>query len=285
MSQKVFYNGQIEDAKKFSYLLNNRAFRYGDGLFETIRVYNGRPLFKELHHKRLTAGLSVLKIKAPEADALYFFDTLQNIIAAQNIKSGGRIRYSVWRTSGGYYTPNSDCGVSLVEAQHLPQNAFELNEKGFLISIYKEITKPCTLLSPFKNPYAQLHVMAGMHKREPGWETVLINQQNNLCEGISSNIFILKDNILLTPAPDQACVKGIMRQVIIENLAAVLNLKTIETQISELDLQNADEVFFTNAIQGVRWALGFEKKRYYNTLSRKITGVLNEFAKDYNTSR
>lgn len=285
MNQKVFYNGQIEDAEKLSLLLNNRAFRYNDGLFETIRIYNGKPLFVERHHKRLSEGLSVLKIKAPEADASLFLERINSLITAQNISAGGRIRYSVWRAAGGYYTPASDEAVSLVEAQLLAQNAFELNEKGGLICIYKEITKPFTLLSSFKNPYSQIHVMAGMYKREPGWETVLINQQNRLCEGISSNIFVLKNNTLLTPSLDQACVKGIMRQVIIENISALLNLHVKETHIDESDLLEADEVFFTNAIQGVRWALGFEKKRYYNVVSRKISAVLNEFVKESATTR
>jgi len=285
LNQNVFYNGQIEDAEKLSVLLNNRAFRYGDGLFETIRVFNGKPLFVELHHKRLSEGLSFLKIKAPEADASLFLERINNLITVQNIRAGGRIRYSVWRTAGGYYAPDSDEAVSLVEAQPLPQNAFELNEKGSLICIYKEITKPFTQLSSFKNPYAQLHVMAGMYKREAGWETVLINQQNKLCEGLSSNIFVLKNNTLLTPSLDQACVKGIMRQVITEKISALLNLKVEETQIDECDLLEADEVFFTNAIQGVSWALGFEKKRYYNAVSRKILTKLNEFVKESATSR
>lgn len=278
MKKIILLNGVIEAFSLHESLLNNRAFRYGDGLFETIRVCNGKPLFAELHYKRLTEGLSMLKIRSKEADSFEFFiNNLYCVIEKNNISEGGRIRYNIFRNSGGFYKPMTNEGISLVEGESIENNLYELNEQGILVNIFEDILKPINILSPYKNTNALIHVMAGLKNQDINYESVLLNEQKNICEGVSSNIFIFKNNILYTPALNQGCVKGIMRLIIIENLSKALNIKVVETNLKQDLLHTAEEVFLTNVIQGVKWILGYEKKRYYNSLSKKLIFILNDF--------
>jgi len=278
VSKKIIVNGVIEDAVKYNILLINRAFRYGDGLFETIRVYNGFPLFAELHYKRLTDGLSFFKINAPEIhDFALFYNNLIEIIKANNINSGGRIRYTVCRASEGFYKPLSDRSLSIIEAAVIENNTYLLNEKGLLVFIYDDVLKPINKLTRYKNPFAFLHVLASQYQTESNYEILLLNEQNNICEGINSNIFILKNKVLYTPHLEQACVNGIMRQLIIQYISKLMHIEILETTINRTDLLDADEILFTNVVQGVKWAMGFDKKRYYNTFSKSLIENINNF--------
>jgi len=278
VAHRIIVNGVIEEAVKYNILLNNRAFRYGDGLFETIRVCNGVPLFADLHHKRLTEGLSLFKIDAPEIDDFaFFYNNLIEIIKSNGIKSGGRIRYSVSRASEGFYKPQSDKSLSIIEATEITDNLYKLNEKGLLVFVYEEILKPINILCQYKNPYAFLHILASQFQKESHHEICLMNEKNNICEGISSNIFIVKNNILYTPHINQSCINGIMRQVIIQFISKILDTEVVETSIVKFDLADADEIFFTNVIQGVRWVMGFEKKRYYYKFSKLLIENINNF--------
>jgi len=278
LKNSILINGILEDVSMHESLLSNRAFRYGDGLFETIRIYNGTPLFAEYHHKRLIDGLNLLKIESEEKDNLTLFkNNLNKIIISNRIREGGRIRYSISRNSGGYYKPLSTSGISIVEANNIEDNFYKLNDQGVQIEIYEDILKPINILSPFKNAFSLIHVLAGIHNSGINYESILLNEQKNICEGVSSNIFILKNNILYTPSLNQGCVNGIMRFILINYLSKKLNIEVVETKIKSDFFNNADEIFFTNVIQGIKWVLGFGKKRYYNTFSKLLTQNLNEF--------
>lgn len=281
MKSCIIINGIAEDATMYETLINNRAFRYGDGLFETIRVCNGKPLFAEKHYERFMDGLKILKIESIEAhDFSFFKHNLNAVINSNNISNGGRIRYSINRTSGGYYKPLDNTGISIVEGQRIDDNSYQLNQQGLLIDLYDEVLKPYNILSPFKNAFALIHVLAGLKNCGVNYESILLNEQRNICEGVNSNIFILKNGTLHTPSLDQGCVRGIMRKVIMNDISRILNIEVIETTITRTFLKEADEIFLTNAIQGIKWVLGFEEKRYLNTFSKLVIQTINEFISD-----
>lgn len=270
-------NGRLLSKAKTGLSTVNRGFRFGDSLFESIRVSNGRPLFLEDHFSRLHKGMKALKMMGPGPwNMNYFRGEILKVLSANQVDRGGRIRFTVFRTGSGLYTPSSnECGF-VVETSLHPLNAFELNSEGLRIGIFDEWPLHFTKYSQYKTNNCLPYIMAGLWAREQGFDDVMmLNTQRNLCEASSSNIFIYLEGILYTAPLSDACVSGIMRKKTIQ-LCKKLKIPLIESSISPALLVKAEEVFLTNAISGLVWVASFEKKRYFHKLSDKLVAALND---------
>lgn len=271
-------NGQLIQQDAFALSPANRAFRYGDGVFETIRVADGRVLWSPLHFARVSRAAEALHLNLNKNWSLPYFE--QAIIALTRTNHGegchARVRFSLFREDGGRYAPITNNAAYLVESESLDQGFFDLNYKGLLIDLYPEIRKPANMLSSLKSINAQLYVLASIYKRDKDLGDILImNEKGFVAEASSSNIFLVKSGRLITPAPDQGAVEGIMQQVVCR-LATDNDILVKACPVSPDDLLAADEIFLTNAIQGIRWVMGFRQKRYYNNFSRKMMALLND---------
>lgn len=255
---------------------SNRAFRYGDGLFESMRMSNGKLNFADLHAERLSNAMKTLKMDSSTLIDEYFLKHKTAELAKKNrFKDNVRFRITVYREGEGLYTPDSNKFGYLIEASPLTEPDFVLNKKGLIIDVYNEMTKSVDILSGFKTTSSLLYVMAGLYKKKNKLDDVLlINQHGFLCEGVSSNVFIVYDKQIYTPALSEGCVAGVMRKVVIK-LAQANNIPIIEAQINPEILNEAEEVFVTNATGGIRWVMGFGKKRYFNEISKTLTVLLN----------
>ncbi len=112
----VNFNGELIASDRLLFGVKNRAFRYGDGLFETIRIINGKPLFLEDHLDRLYNGMRLLKMDIPESLHIYHLESqIQKLISRCRIHQGGKLRLAVFRVDGGLYTPNSNNVSFLLE--------------------------------------------------------------------------------------------------------------------------------------------------------------------------
>ncbi|HTM99809.1 MAG TPA: aminotransferase class IV, partial [Pedobacter sp.] len=126
----------------------------------------------------------------------------------------------------------------------------------------------------YKTSNALLYVMAGLYQKQHRLdEAIILNQNGFLCESTSSNVFVVYDNQIYTPALSEGCVAGVMRSVILK-IAKMNDIQVIEAQISPEILKQADEVFVTNASSGVRWVMGYGKKRYFNEMAKTIASFL-----------
>jgi len=121
-----------------------------------------------------------------------------------------------------------------------------------------------------------IFVMAGLFKAQNKLdEVILLNQNGFLCEASSSNLFVLYQNQLYTPALSEGCIEGVMRQVVMK-LAGQNNIPVTEAQINPEILYEADEVFLTNAGRGIQSVMGFGVRRYFNEVSKLLTDQLNK---------
>jgi branched-chain amino acid aminotransferase len=102
---------------------------------------------------------------------------------------------------------------------------------------------------------------------------VLLNQSGNVCEAISSNLFVVINGAIYTPPLSEGCVAGIMRQLVIE-LASEVRQKVFETQLRPSDLLMADEVFLTNSIVGIKWVGAYKNKKYQHKISSMLSAAL-----------
>jgi branched-chain amino acid aminotransferase len=274
----VNFNGQLLPADSAMLTVSNRAFKYGDGLFESMRLVNGQLKFVELHADRLQRGMKALKLEGYSQMDTWFLKEKVEELAVWNKTKNGRLRLTVYRDAGGLYTPDDNKSGWCLEMQPDEVPNYRLNQKGLIMDVYTEMLKPVNYLSNFKTCNSLTYVMAGLYKVEHKLDEVfLLNQQGFLCESISSNVFVLYQDHLYTPALNEGCVEGVMRQVIIR-LCLDQGIPVTEAQINPDILHQADEVFITNATRGIQWVIGYGIKRYFNALSKNLIDELNKVA-------
>jgi len=278
MEEYICYNGVFTKISQVSLSVRNRSFLYGDGLFETIHANGTVPQFLDKHLNRLFHGMQLLKMKIPEYfDYDYIFKKIQGTLVRNKMFKGARVRLIVYRNDGGLYTPENDEISFIIDAAKLENYKYLINEKGYFIDIFPEMKKNISIYSSLKTTNALLYVLAGIYKKNNKLdECIILNEKNRICESISSNIFLVKDNVVYTPPLSEGCVAGIMREVVIEllknNGITVIDKYSLEIEA----LFEADEIFLTNAVNGVRWVLGLHKRRYFNTYSKEISNLLNK---------
>ncbi|WP_367186263.1 aminotransferase class IV [Mucilaginibacter sp.] len=254
----------------------NRAFKYGDGLFESMRLMKGKLKFPELHAERLQKGMKALKIDGySQADSWFLKEKVEELARRNKIKHG-RLRLTVYRDAEGLYAPTQNKMAYCLEIQPVDEPRYFLNERGLIMDVYTELPKPLNWLSNIKTCNSLIYVMAGIYKQQNKLDDVfLLNQNRFLCEANSSNIFVWYQNHLYTPALSEGCVEGVMRRVVIQ-LALDNNIPVTEAQINPEILNEADEVFLTNATKGIQWVMGYGVKRYFNRISKALMDELNK---------
>jgi len=269
-------NGELLENNGPTIEAANRGHLYGDGLFESIRIFNGKPINMEVHILRLIEGMTVLKMRVPNFfNASFFSERIQELIDRSNIENGGRVRLSVDRSSGGTYRPETNEVSYFIEVYPIDKNDFALNTKGWEVDLYTTIRKENNILANFKTKNGLTYVMGAIEAKEKGLDDMLItNSRGGVLEGTSSNLFVVSNGVLYTPGLDEGCLGGTMRMTVI-NLAIENNIKVYESSITPQNLLIADEVFLTNAINGIVWVGGYRTKRYMNATSLKFINLLN----------
>jgi branched-chain amino acid aminotransferase len=270
------FNGSILPSDHPIFEAHNRGFRYGDGLFESMRFLKGKLKFPEMHIDRIQKGMKLLKFDNYSLiDTWFIREKTEELIRRNKVGADARIRLTIFRDSGGFYTPDSNKFAYLLELHKLDDSQYVLNKKGLIIDVYDEVPKPVNILSNSKTSNAMIYVLAGIYKNQNALDEVLILNQNGfLCESVSSNVFVVYDRKLYTPALNEGCIAGVMRQVVMR-LAKENNIELVEAQINPDILNEADEVFLTNAAKGIQWVMGYNHKRYFNEVSRFLNDKLN----------
>ncbi|MGZ3921215.1 MAG: aminotransferase class IV [Bacteroidia bacterium] len=269
-------NGHLISIYEPGVAFNNRAFRYGDSLFESIRLCNNRLMFLRDHITRLKLGMTVLRMNLP---AEFNVENIQELII-QLLKHNthapnARIRLTVFRNDGGYYTPETNDISFLIESEELPA-PYELNQKGLWADVYADIKKPINKLANIKSGNGLLYVMAGLAKQSMKLdECFLINENGNICESISSNIFVVKNGTIYTAPLTEGCVAGIMRRQVM-SIATQSKILTFESPLTVNTIMNGDEVFLTNSIRGIHWVGQFKQQFYTNKMAQFFTDKLNQ---------
>lgn len=278
--EHCIYNGHLISIYEPAISFNNRAFRYGDSLFETIRYCNGKSMFLSDHIKRLKLAMTVMRMNVPaEFNTDNIQALIEHLIKENKIIGDARVRLTVFRNDGGFYTPEVNDISFLIETEDIATKGYTLNQKGLWVDLYAEIRKPLNKVSNIKTGSALLYIMAGLSKTSMKLDDcLLVNEKGNICEAISSNIFVVKNSSIYTAPIEEGCVDGVMRKQIL-NMASQNRILTFETPLTVNTLMNGDEMFLTNAIQGVQWIGQFKNKFYTNKTAQFFIDKLNELTK------
>ncbi|TCV08258.1 branched-chain amino acid aminotransferase [Sphingobacterium alimentarium] len=279
--QYINFNGEIvpEDAKLLT--ADNRGFRYGDGLFETMLYQGGEIRFLHLHIERLQRSMQTIQLEQSTMFDEYFVKKITDELIRKNNMVGQRVRVrlTVFRDGGGLYTPAANKPAFILQVQKMD---IQLRDKkvGLIVDLYTELKKPYSDLSAIKSNNSLIYVLAGNYKKKFDYDDVFIlNQEGFLCEALTSNLFIYYDKVLYTPALNQGCIDGVMRRVVMD-MAEEEGIPVVEAQISPEIMKTADELFCTNAVQGIQWVMGYKQKRYFNKLSRILQEKLLTWSYD-----
>jgi branched-chain amino acid aminotransferase len=280
----VFHKGEFLSDAAAMIARDNRAFRFADGFFESMRIVNGQALYLENHFARAMDTAVALKIRPAEGFSIEQLRTeINELLQRNNIREGGRMRITFYRKSTGFYLPKQDEMTYFIEAEPLPDNEFVLNPNGRMVDLFQDFKKELNKLSVFKTLNCQLYVLAAVHARDKGLDESLIqNNKLSVIESNSSNLFIVANGVLYTPTLEDGCVAGTMRMNVI-NLALENKIKVYECTLNPHNLLTADEMFLTNAVRGIEWVVGYRTKRYFNDMSKKLIGLLNESARAYSS--
>lgn len=272
----INYDGKLHPENEKIFTINNRAFKYGDAVFETIRVINGQPVFVHDHFTRLKKGMDLLRMNTIPLTFEELYEQILHLIEKNKITEGARVRITVFRVGEGLYTPVNDTKSYVIEAIPISKNLYELNEEGLHIDLYTDIKVHPTILTQIKTTNKIPNVLTGIYKKEHDLDDCLmINEQHHIVEAISSNVFLYKNNTLYTPSISEGCIDGITRKHIIE-VANSMNITVIEGAVTGSMLLQTDELFLTNSIAGIKWVKEYRGKFYTNETTKLILEKFNE---------
>jgi branched-chain amino acid aminotransferase len=278
-SKYICHNGKFLLSAENNLHHQNRAFCYGDALFETVHCLGTEPQFFDRHWVRLSRGMNMLKMIAGDnISSEMIRGHIVKLLNKNRIFKGARIRLAVFRDQGGYYSPERNSVSWLLESAGLEKEKYELNQKGLTADIFDGLHKPVNQLSNLKTANALPYILAGLFRIENDLdECFVLNQYGRIAECISSNVFLVYEDEVITPSLREGCISGIMREVLLDVLSSV-GYKTVERGIQEKDIRTAEEIFITNAIQGIQWIGAYKNRRYFNFTARKLLSMLNEVA-------
>ena len=242
---KAFYKGNITDENLSLPILKNRAFQYGDGMFETMLAYNGQVKYLAEHMSRLKQGLDFLDVSiGNNLDHKILHKTILSLFEKEGKPTYARVKIIAWRASGGTYAPLNDSSETIITLEESSQKFIKEASK---VSFCQDVKNIQTGYSKFKSVNALQYVVAGLEKRKLELDDVIILDTNgNISECLTSNIFWVKNGSYFTPSLSTGCIEGVSRNVVIRELGK-RNASVREVECDIKELLSADHVFTTNA--------------------------------------
>jgi len=228
--------------------INSRAFNYGDGFFETIKILNSKPFNFVSHLHRINRALTILNLQ--DCTSSFFKEKVDHLIKKNNIVNG-IVKIHISRSGIGKYLPDSDnLDIFMCVSNSIPY------QKNAPISacFYNDDFKTLGALSNIKSLNALVSILASMYASKNNYDNgILLNSNGYIIEASNANIYMVKDKIVYTPPLADGCVDGTMRRWLLEEL------DVIEESITKDRILNSDEVFISNASNGFITVLNIEQ--------------------------
>ncbi|GEC77909.1 aminotransferase class IV [Flavobacterium aquatile] len=272
----INYNGEILPSDN-NLSNSNRAFLYGDGVFETLKIVNNKILYLEDHYFRLMASMRIVRMKIPNNFTLEYLETqILNLAKAQNCENSARVRFTVFRNDGGFYLPNNNSVSFQIQVFHLENKLYSFSDANYEVDLYKDFFISKQLLSTIKTTNKMINITGSIFAEENDLQNcILLNNDKNVVEALNGNLFMMMGTKLITPPISEGSLNGIMRKQVLQIAKKIEAIEVIEDVISPFDLQKANELFITNVISGIQPITKYRKKDYKSDLSKEILTSLN----------
>lgn len=250
--------------------VDNRGYRYGDGIFETMKVCDGQIQLSDLHFERLRNAFSVLQYQLPSffINEKFTQEILQ-LCKINNCIESARVRLSFFRGNGGLFEGENNIEY-IIECWPLPVKEFILNKAGLVVDFFRSGKKSCDIFSNLKSGNHLIYAMAAHYAKKNHLDDCLVQNVNDrVIDTAIANIFLIKNGQVFTPPLSEGCIAGVMRKFILQK-AEVVQLNILEAPISVADILSADELFITNAIKGINWISQCGGVKYGNAMIKNI---------------
>jgi len=272
----INYNGNFKDQPLDHF--NNRGFLFGDSVFETIKVIDNKIIYWEEHYLRLMSSMRILRIQIP---SLYTPDFFEEEIRKTNLKIdsffNGRVRLTIFRTKGEVYRPDSNEPIFVINSKKTDQKLFNVNLQSYKVDLFKDYLIQSNLISNLKTNNRVVNVIGSIYAKENDLDNcILLNDQKVVSEFLNGNIFIVKNNHVITPPISSGCLNGIMRNKIIELINKLTNLEIEEKDFSPYELISSDEIWVSNSISGIIPVTEYRRKKFSNKVAITIINYLNK---------
>ena len=272
----INFNGQlVSDTATVSN--SNRAFLYGDGVFETLKIVNNKILYLEDHYFRLMASMRIVRMQIPANFTLEFIEhQILALVNELNINDSARVRFTVFRNDGGFYLPETRTISYIIQAFPIENKKYQITSNLYEVDLYKDFFISKQLLSTIKTTNKMINITGSIFADENDLQNcLLINNEKNVVEALNGNLFMVMKNKIITPPISDGCLNGIMRKQIIEIAKKIESYQVVEETISPFDLQKADELFITNVIAGIIPISKYRKKEYQSDVAQELLKKIN----------
>jgi branched-chain amino acid aminotransferase len=273
----INFNGNLIEREE-NILTQNRAFLYGDGVFETLKIINNKILFLEDHYFRLMASMRVVRMEISMNFTMeYFEEQVLKVVQENNLSASARARITVFRNDGGLYLPKTNEVSFLIHTTALENTLYTLKASHYEVDLYKDFYVTKQLLSSIKTTNKLINVTGSIYAHENGLDNcILLNDTKNVVEALQGNLFLVSGKKLITPPVSEGCLNGVMRKQILALAKKINDIEVSEEIISPFDLQKADELFLTNVITGIQSISKYRKKEFTSNLAHLLVQKLNE---------
>jgi branched-chain amino acid aminotransferase len=257
MAATVNVNGRVSDQEHAVISVFDHGFLYGEGVYETLRTYNGQPFLFERHMRRLRRSAEMLTLGVPLSDAevdARFRETMRTAGLGDSPDREAYIRILVTRGIGELSYDPAGCpapSIVVIVKPHVdpPRDAFE---KGVRVALVPIVRNHPGSVNPLIKSNNLLNNALAMQEafRRGGFEGVMRNYRGELAECTQSNLFIVKDGAALTPPLDAGLLPGITREFLFE-VGREAGITVREAVLRDDDLFGADESFLTSTTREI----------------------------------
>ncbi|MFN8395748.1 MAG: aminotransferase class IV [Bacteroidia bacterium] len=257
IQERYYEAGQVTTTGKVEIAVDDRAFRYGDGLFETILVRGGQAIALEAHLDRMIEGMGILGLD-PDLVGLdndsyrsMAIDIVGKMLKDQDSSGFGRLRLQVRRSPGGHFLPTQDAPLISAHISPIAEDPWALRPPLHLMIAHSYPINH-SALSPVKTCNALPYIMAARSAAAQGYDDALLRTgKGEVAEATSANIFVVVQNRIITPWLGSGCLPGTMRARVIrtaQNLGLLMQVMPLHLP----RLSEAKEIFITSAIRGLQ---------------------------------
>lgn len=270
-SKQIIYNGVFLPASQALAGADNRGFRYGDGLFETMKVCGNRIMLSALHFERLAAGLSKLNFSlSKNIDAGHLSREILALCHRNGHAESARVRLMFFRGDGGLQDPGAEAPSYIIQSWDWKDREWNLNGKGLTLGVFPDGRKSCDGYANIKSNNYLLYSMASQYARRMVWDDCLVlNSRDRIADSTIANCWYGRSGVIYTPSLGEGCVAGVMRRWLLERLPQ-LGFRVEEKATDVHELEAAEGVFLTNALRGVQWVERFGNRVYSRELADRI---------------
>lgn len=242
---------------------NNRAFRFGFGIFETMLMRESVIQLKEYHWQRLFDSIEKLGFEMPELMTQEWIESEILKTAKKNkLEKFCRIRLQIYAGRGGLYDGQNMWSEFVIECIPIEQHLTQLNERGLNICIAQDLFKSPDSIANMKTSNALIYSLAARQAKKKRVDDALVcNTNKNIIEGTIANVFWISNDIIHTPPLSEGCVAGVMRKYLMDQLP-MKGIEIVEKPLTEEELLQAEAVFMTNAVRRIKWIGNIEGTEY-----------------------